>query len=83
MADDVNLNLPFFFCNCFQIPAFEGTDGTIIIESGAIAYYRTYILLRMNEEKQTRKKRKRMKKKEAVEHLGVNDELVFNQLSLT
>ena len=23
-----------------QVPAFEGTDGTIIIESGAIAYYR-------------------------------------------
>lgn len=23
-----------------QVPAFEGVDGTVIIESGAIAYYR-------------------------------------------
>ncbi|KAG0042372.1 Elongation factor 1-gamma 1 [Linnemannia elongata] len=28
-----------------QVPAFEGTDGTVIIESGAIAYYRKSLLL--------------------------------------
>lgn len=27
-----------------QVPAFEGVDGTIIIESGAIAYYRKLLL---------------------------------------
>jgi glutathione S-transferase len=40
-----------------QVPAFEGADGTIIIESGAIAYYRKFCLV--GERKSRRRRRGR------------------------
>lgn len=39
-----------------QVPAFEGTDGTIIIESGAIAYYRKSLLLDVLKKKKKDKR---------------------------
>lgn len=43
-----------------QVPAFEGADGTIIIESGAIAYYRKSLCwLDVITKKKTKKKDKR------------------------